>query len=66
MNDQSNATVQESNGEMTQLVRPCDDDGRENIARRSLGVEIPGQRRRGRPNVRWKDASRIDTAMAGL
>ena len=28
----------------------------EHIVRRMLDVDIPGKRRRGRPNLRWKDA----------
>ena len=28
----------------------------EHIVRRMLDVNIPGKRRRGRPNLRWKDA----------
>ena len=32
----------------------------EHIVRRMLDVEIPGKRRRGRPNLRWKDACKRD------
>ena len=32
----------------------------EHIVRRMLDVEIPGERRRGRPNLRWKDACKRD------
>ena len=32
----------------------------EHIVRRMLDVEIPGKRRRGRPNLRWKDACKKD------
>ena len=35
-----------------ELVRQC----QENEVRRMLDVDIPGKRRRGRPNLRWKDA----------
>ncbi len=29
-------------------------------------VDIPGKRRRGRPNLRWKDACKRDMTQAGL
>ena len=32
----------------------------EHIVRRMLDVNIPGKRRRGRPNLRWKDAYKRD------
>ena len=32
----------------------------EHIVRRMLDVDIPGKRRRGRPNLRWKDACKRD------
>ena len=38
----------------------------EHIVRRILGVEIPGERRRGRPNLRWKDACKRDMTAMGL
>ena len=38
----------------------------EHIVRRMLDVEIPGKRRRGRPNLRWKDACKIDMTEVGL
>ena len=31
-----------------------------------LDVDIPGKRRRGRPNLRWKDACKRDMTQAGL
>ena len=34
--------------------------------RRMLDVDIPGKRRRGRPNLRWKDACKRDMTQAGL
>ena len=37
----------------------------EHIVRRMLDVDIPGKRR-GRPNLRWKDASKRDMTEAGL
>ena len=36
------------------------------IVRRMLYVDIPGKRRRGRPNLRWKDACKRDMTQAGL
>ena len=36
------------------------------MVRRMLYVEIPGKRRRGRPNLRWKDACKRDMTEAGL
>ena len=36
------------------------------IARRMLDVNIPGKRRRGRPNLRWKDACKRDMTKVGL
>ena len=38
----------------------------EHIVRRMLDVDIPGKRRRGRPNLRWKDACNRDMKEAGL
>ncbi len=39
----------------------------EHIVRRMLDVDIPGRRRRrGRPNLRWKDACKRDMTQAGL
>ena len=38
----------------------------EHIVRRILDVDIPGKRRRGRPNLRWKDACKRDMTQAGL
>ena len=34
----------------------------EHIVRRMLDVDIPGKRRRGRPNLRWKNACKRDMA----
>ena len=31
-----------------------------------LDVDIPGKRRRGRPNLRWKDACKRDITQAGV
>ena len=36
------------------------------IVRRLLDVDIPGKRRRERPNLRWKDACKRDMTQAGL
>ena len=38
----------------------------EPIVRRMLDVEIPEKRRRGRPNLRWKDACKRDMTEMGL
>ena len=38
----------------------------EHIVRRMLDVDIPGKRRRGRPNLRWKYACKIDMTEVGL
>ena len=38
----------------------------EHIVRRMLDVDIPGKRRRGRPNLWWKDARKRDMTEAGL
>ena len=38
----------------------------EHIVRRMLDVEIPGKRRRGRPNLRWKYACKRDMTEVGL
>ena len=34
--------------------------------KKMLDVDIPGKRRKGRPNIRWKDACRRDMTEAGL
>ena len=36
------------------------------IARTMLDVDIPGKRRRGRPNLRWKYACRRDMTKLGM
>ena len=38
----------------------------EHIVRIMLDVNIPGKRRRGRPNLRWKDACKRDMTEVGL
>ena len=38
----------------------------EHIVRRMLDVDIPGKRRRGRPNLRWKFACKRAMTQAGL
>ena len=38
----------------------------EHIVRRMLDVDIPGKRRRGRPNLRWKDVCKRNMTQAGL
>ena len=38
----------------------------EHVVRRMRDVDIPGKRRRGRPNLRWKDACKRDMTQAGL
>ena len=38
----------------------------EHIVRRMLDVDILGKRRRGRPNLRWKDTCKRDMTQAGL
>ena len=38
----------------------------EHIVRRMLDVDIPGKRRRGRPNLRWKYACKRDVTQVGL
>ena len=38
----------------------------EHIVRRMLDVDIPGKRRRGRSNLRWKDACKSDMTEVGL
>ena len=38
----------------------------EHIVRIMLAVNIPGKRRRGRPNLRWKDACKRDMTEMGL
>ena len=37
----------------------------EHIVRRMLDVDIPRKRRRGRPNLRWKDVCKRDMTQAG-
>ena len=38
----------------------------EHIVRRMLDVDIPGKKRRGRPNIRWENACKRDMTQAGL
>ena len=38
----------------------------EHIVRRMLDVDIPGKRRRGLPNLRWKDSCKRNMTQAGL
>ena len=50
------ASTQENYGKTTQMMRMKE----EHVARRMLDVAIPGKRRRGRPNLMWKDACKRD------
>ena len=36
------------------------------MVRRMIDVDIPGERRRGRPDLRWKDACKRSTTKVGL
>ena len=38
----------------------------EHTVERMLDVDIPGKRRRGQPNLRWKDACERDMTEVGL
>ena len=38
----------------------------EHLVRIMLDVDIPGKRRRGRPNLRWKDACKRDVPEVGI
>ena len=50
----------------TEMVWPCEENEREeHVVRRMLDVDIPGKRRRGRPNLRWKDACQRDIYDSG-
>ena len=53
--NKSGASVQENYRNTTEVVRPCEKNERRAhhyIVRRMLDVDIPGKRRRGRPNLR--------------
>ena len=60
--------VQASNKlqKMTQVVQPHDEDKGEQIARRKPDVDIAGKRRRGWPNLRWKDVCKRHMREMGL
>ena len=38
----------------------------EHVLRRMLDTPVPGKRRRGRPNTRWKDSCKRDMENVGL
>ena len=61
--NKSGASVQENYRKTTEVVKRMKE---EHIVRRMLYVDIPGKRRRVRPNLRWKDACKRDMAEVGL
>ena len=66
--NKSGASVQENYRKTTEVVLPCEKNerARAHIVRRMLDVDIPGKRRRGRPNLRWKDTCKRDMTEVGL
>ena len=59
--NKSGASVQENYRKTTEVVRPCEKNERgAHIVRRMLDADITGKRRRGRPNLRWKDTRKRD------
>ena len=57
LNRGSKRVVQENHRKPTEVLPPCDENERgAHVVRRMLDVDIPGERRRGRPSPRWKDA----------
>ena len=49
------------------MVRPCEENDRgAHSEKNAIDVDIPGKRRRGRPNLRRKDACKRDMTQAGL
>ena len=49
---------------MTEVVRPCEEN--ERGAHSEKNARIPGEIRRGQPNLRWKDACKRDMTEVGL
>ena len=59
--------MQENYRNTSVVVRTCEEnESGENILRRMLDVDIPGKRRRGQPNLRWKDACKRDMTEVDL
>ena len=49
----------------TEVVRPCEENERGAHSEKNA-LDIPGERIRGQPNLRWKDACKRDMTEAGL
>ena len=62
--NKTGASVQGNYRKTTEVVRPCEENERR--VRIMLDVDILWKRRRGRPNLRWKDACKRDMTQAGL
>ena len=58
--------VQDNYRKTTEVVRHVRRMKEEHIVRRMLDGDIPGKRRRGWPNRRWKDACKRDMTQTGL
>ena len=58
--------MQENYRKTTEVVGHVRRMKEEHIVRRMLDVDIPGKKRRGRPNLQWQDACKRDMTEVGL
>ena len=64
--NKSGASVQENYRKTTEVVRPCEKDGRGAHSEKNVRCGHTGEKRRGRPNLRWKDTCKRDMTEVGL
>ena len=58
--------MQKDNGETTEMVWARHEDGRRSRSEESDDESDTGERKRGRPNTRWKDVCKMDMQTVGL
>ena len=59
-------SVQENYRKTTEMVRPCEKNERGAHSEKNVRCGHTGKRRRGRPNLRWKDTCKRDMTEVGL
>ena len=62
----SGASIQENYRQTTEMVRPCEENERGAHSEKNARCGHTGERRRGRPNLRWNDSCKRDMTEVGL